>query len=109
MQAKLEFDHVTQSLVGRPTIPATKAVYEKRLKKDPNYDSSKDLATHGFNVLVCGLTVRWKNLLGVHFTDVSFDEEITANFIRQCIHECTAIGLKIRSVTMDSAANNQAL
>ena len=109
IQAKLEFDMVTQSFVGRPTIPATKAVHDKRLKADPNYNPVNDLATHAFNILVCGLTVRWKNLIGAFFSDTSTDTTAVVKIIREAVHECTSIGLTVCSLTMDSASGNQAL
>ena len=99
----------TQSMMGRPTIPASKAVMEKRLKADPSHNPVNDLATHGFNILVCGLTVRWKNLIGAFFSDTSTDATAVAKILREAIHECTSIGLDVVSLTMDSASANQAL
>ena len=108
IQPKYEFNSTTQSFMGRPTLPATEAVYKKRAF-DPYWKREHDLAHHGFNIIAVGMGLRWKSFVSYHLTDTSFDPDITAQWIIQVIRRLTDIGLKIRFQTFDSSTMNVAL
>ena len=53
--------------------------------------------------------LRWKSFVAYHFTDTSFDPDITAQWIIQVIRRLMDIGLKVRFQTFDSSTMNVAL
>ena len=108
IQPKYEFNSTTQSFMGRPTLPPTQAVLQKRAF-DPYWKREHDLAHHGFNIIAVGIGLRWKSFVAYHFTDTSFDPEITAQWIIQVIRRLMDIGLKVRFQTFDSSTMNVAL
>ena len=115
---KIQFDQAIQAYVGHPTLPVSEKLRKKReaeIEKKKilglDYDENKDeLAYHALNVLLCGQTVRYKQLVGYHFTDRSFCAKAAAKWIMdlmKAIHEI--LGLTICSFTMDMSPLNQAL
>ena len=91
-----------------PQCAATEAVYQKRAC-DPYWRKEHDLACHGFNIIAVGMGLRWKSFVAYHFTDTSFDPDITAQWIIQVIRRLMDIGLKVRFQTFDSSTMNVAL
>jgi len=108
IQPKYEFNSTTQSFMGRPTLPPTQAVSQKR-SFDPYWKREHDLAHHGFNIIDVGMGLRWKSFVCYHLTDTSFDPDITAQWIIQVIRRLMDIGLKIRFQTFNSSTMNVAL
>ena len=109
---KIEYDSTTQSYKGHPTIPPGKTLAKKR-QRDKEYNESRgyeandDYAYHAMNVLLCGQTVRYKQLIGYHFTDNSFDEKIFCEWLLSLIKEVKdTLGLVICSVTTDMGPCN---
>ena len=104
---KREFDPGTGSMIGLPTLPAGKALAEKRQKE--GIDSGTVLATHVFNVFLVGLVLNWKQLVGYHFSDASFCPKAVAKWITEIIGKVTEIGIKVLTLTMDNAPSNRAI
>ena len=67
------------------------------------------LATHAMSIMLCGLVVRWKNIVGYHFTDSTFNAEECRDFIYEVIQKATEIGLKVKCVVMDNSNLNLAV
>ena len=110
---KIEFDTTTQQFMGHPTIPPGKKLVERR-RRQKQYNESRGLKTsddefayHALNVLLCGQTVRYKQLIGYHFTDQSFDEKIFCEWLISLIKEVKdTLGLVICSITQDMGPCN---
>ena len=109
---KITFDSTTQSYKGHPTIPPGKTLAKKR-QRDKEYHESRgieisdDFAYHAMNVLLCGQTVRYKQLIGYHFTDNSFDEKVFCEWLLSLMKEVKdTLGLTICSVTTDMGPCN---
>ena len=112
----IQFDATTQSYKGHPTIPAGKKLVEKRRReKAKNIErgietDDEEYAYHALNVLLCGQTIRYKQLVGYHFTDNSYDEDVFAEWLRSLIKEVKdTLGLKICSITTDMGPGNLAM
>ena len=107
VQAMQSYDVTDQCFVGHPTIPASDALIEKRKKE--GIDEDDILATHAFNIMVCGMKFRFKQVIAYHFTDASFNPFEVANLLVTLIKELKKIGLTVVSLTMDNGPGNQAL
>ena len=99
LQAKREYDNSTGGFIGHPTISP-----KYKPNEQPNLDR---LACHGVAAMVCGITTRWKQLIGIHYTEKSYDAKAMKEWIDEMITTCQEIGLKVRCVTMDMAPTNQ--
>ena len=64
------------------------------------------LAVHAMSLMLCGLTKRWKNIIGFHFTDTTFDPKECAEFYRKAIRESYAAGSKVKALVMDMSGQN---
>ena len=104
---KREFDPGTQSMIGLPTLPAGENLVKKRLKD--GIDVATVLATHVFNVFLVGLVLNWKQLVGYHFSDVSFSPSAVAKWLVEIINKVTEIGITVMTLTMDNATSNRAI
>ena len=107
MQAMESYDTTDQCFIGHPTIPASNSLIEKRKEEGINEDDI--LATHAFNIMVCGMKFRFKQVIAYHFTDASFNPFEVATFLKTLIRELKNIGLTVRSLTMDNGPGNQAV
>ena len=115
---KIEYDPTTQSYIGFPTIPPSKKLVTERMHERNAKeflgmevdDDDDQYAYHALNVLLCGHTVRYKQIVGYHFTDNSFDAEVFAQWLRELIKEIKdTLGLVINSITTDMGPTNQAV
>ena len=104
---KREYDPGTQSMIGLPTLPAGENLVKKREKE--GIDIGTVLATHVFNVFLVGLVLNWKQLVGYHFSDASFNPSAVAKWLTEIITKVTEIGLTVMSITMDNAPSNRAI
>ena len=133
LQPGLDFNTTTQEYVGTPTMskstPKTKKGKKRKREEDPEDaeeatpEDAKEatpeakeekpeelsLATHAMSIMICGLTKRYKNIIGFHFTDDSFDAKECAAFITEAIQKVTDIGLKVKAVVMDMSTLNMAV
>ena len=64
------------------------------------------LAVHAMSLMLCGLTKRWKNIIGFHFTDVSFCPKECAEFYRQAIRKSYEVGRKVKGLVFDMSTQN---
>ena len=64
------------------------------------------LAVHAMSLMLCGLTKRWKNIIGFHFTDVTFCPKECAEFYRQAIRKSYEAGSKVKALVMDMSGQN---
>ena len=107
LQPKREYDSSTGTFFGHPTINAPKKTVEEREKRG---ESRLDrLAKHAQSVMVVGLSTRWKQLIGYHFTDSSFDQDDMHEWFLQLIRALQSIGLRVFSLTMDMGPGNKGL
>ena len=67
------------------------------------------LATHAMSIMICGLTKRYKHIVGFHLTDATFDANECADFIKEAILKVNAIGYKVKAVVMDMSTLNIAV
>ena len=67
------------------------------------------LAVHAMSLMLCGLTKRWKNIIGFHFTDHSFCPKECAEFYRQAIRKSFEAGSKVKAIVMDMSTQNLAV
>ena len=56
--------------------------------------------------LVCGLKVRWKQVVAYELTSDSFNGPVIADYIRKLLKTLYDSGLNPRSVTMDMGPGN---
>ena len=111
---KLQFDSSTQAFMGYPTVPPSHGIVEKRQKERDKHlllygtepEEQDILAKHAFNVLLCGLVIRYKQLIGYHFSENGFDPDFIARWIRQLVKEVSCIGLVVTSITTDQGGGN---
>ena len=102
-----EFDSSTGSYYGHPTMACSESTEAKRIAK--GVDPGDMLATHALAIMLCGITVRWKQMVGFHYTDSSFDAKSAAKWIIEVIEEAQKIGLTVKSLAMDNGPNNRDL
>ena len=99
LNAKLEFDIVTQSFVGRPTIPATDKIINDFLEK--GLTEADILAYHALNCLCVGITLPYKQLVGYHFVANGFNVQAVAQWLRDIIERLTRLGFKVVFLATD--------
>ena len=104
---KLEWDSTNGEFVGYPTVPPGPALVEKRARENTNQDDI--FACHVFNVMIVGITIRFKQLLAYHHTDRSWDAKFIAEWLIALIRKLTSIGLNTCFITMDMGKMNMAL
>ena len=107
IQARKEFDLTTQSFVGQPTMPPSKKLIAKRAKQ--GIYQHDFLATHAMNLMIGGITSRFRQLVAYQFTDNSVDVKEYAKWILNAIQSITDTGLRVVSLSMDMASDNQGL
>ena len=107
LNPRREYDPTTQTLIGHPTLPATKALTKRRAKAGT--DQQDILATHALNFILCGITIRFKVPVMVHYTDDSVDASAFANCIKKICRRCNDIKLRVVSLGLDMSPTNQAL
>ena len=90
-----QFDDVPES-VDVEIQPTAESTTPKKLP----------LAVHAMSLMLCGLTKRWKNIIGFHFTDYSFCPKECAEFYRQAIRSSYANGSKVKAIVMDMSPQN---
>ena len=64
------------------------------------------LATHALTFLVCGLKVRWKQVVAYELTSDSFNGIEIAEYTKNLLKTLYDTGLTPRSVTMDGGPGN---
>ena len=78
--------------------------------RSPSDSKSKEqLATHAMTFLVCGLQVRWKQVVAYELTSDSFNAETIAEYIKKLLKTLYDCGLNPRCVTMDMGPGNVAI
>jgi hypothetical protein len=95
---KLDFDPSTNSILGKPTLPSSTKQYE-------------DIATHGlvYSYMLAGVTSRWKQVVGYHFTGKSFDANSVKADIDSLISKAEHMGLHADFIISDVGGQNQAI
>ena len=107
IEGKREYDSSSGTFYGHPTMNAPKATVERRESRG---ESRLDrLAKHAQSVMAVGLNTRWKQLIGYHFTDSSFDPDDMYDWLIELIQKMQSIGLRVYSLTMDMGPGNKAL
>ena len=99
IQAKVEYDPGTGTMIGRPTVPPSKDLIKRRLAKgkvEENFMASKLL-----NGMVAGYFGRFANLVWYEFTDSSFNKRIVALKVLTVITYLQYIGLEVMSFATD--------
>ena len=86
------------------SVKTTKKKVAKHVDKDGN-----SLATHAMCFMLCGLQMRWKQIIAYHFTANSFDPQELKDIIVKIIQKAKKVGLQVRSVTSDSGTQNVAV
>ena len=82
-----------------------KSTTKKKVSKHHDKDGNS-LATHVMCFMLCGLQMRWKQIVCYEFTANSFDPQEVKEKIVSIIQKAKAVGLKVRSVTTDSGTQN---
>lgn len=93
IDGKWEFDESTKQYFGTVTFP------------EPNQNHPSDALVF----MIGGLTTRWKQVVGYHFTDKKSDGNAYKNIVVELIKESEKIGLLVHSVTNDMGTLNQAM
>ena len=91
---ELEEDHVVIDISGQTTADSN-----TKPKKLP-------LAVHAMSFMLCGITKRWKNIIGFQFTEATFCPKECAEFYRQAIRKSYEAGSKVKALTMDMSGQN---
>ena len=107
LEGKVEFDLTTQSFVGRPTIPASQTLLEKRQQQGLTED--KAIAVHALNIMIQGLILDFKQLIAFHYTDQSFCAKAVKRWLVYLIQRLEEIGFMVYSITTDMSPQNIAL
>ena len=102
-----EFDSAEGSFIGHPTVNPPQETMDKREKEGQN--NLDRLATEALCVMVCGLSTRWKQLIGWHLCDNSFDPLEVHAWLVEIIEWLQSLGLTVVSLTMDQGPGNQAI
>ncbi|KAG8223103.1 hypothetical protein J437_LFUL002051 [Ladona fulva] len=92
----LEFDASVGCIIGNST-----------LKDSQNREYS--LATHALVFMLRGMSTRWKQTVGYHFTGPSFCAREVKEVMFDLIIKCEKLGLSIDTVVFDMGGQNQAL
>jgi hypothetical protein len=82
---KLDFDPTTNLILGKPTLPSSTKQYE-------------DIATYALVYMIAGVTSRWKQVVGYHFTGKSFDPNSVKADIGSLISKAKHMGLHVDAI-----------
>ncbi|XP_064469958.1 uncharacterized protein LOC135384699 [Ornithodoros turicata] len=96
IQQKLEYDPSTSSIRGYSTLPVPGK-------------QEKTLATHGLVFMLCGISTRWKQVVGYHYTGDSFSGVDAGNKTVDIIKKCHAIELNVLAITTDMGPGNRSM
>ena len=102
-----EYDCGSGSFIGHVTLNPPEETMNEREKEGQN--NQDRLAKNAFCIMICGLTTRWKQLVGWHLTDDSFCPKAVHAWLVELISLLQDIGLKVCSLTMDQGGNNVGL
>ncbi|CAL1266166.1 unnamed protein product [Larinioides sclopetarius] len=91
----LSFDTSTKCVIGTPTIPSTNGTFE-------------EVAKHALVFFIGGISTRWKQVVGYHFTGQSIFPVTLKKVIFRLIEQCESIGMIIDSLVSDMDPHNQA-
>ena len=107
------YDFLISERQSRPQerqIPNEQRPRSKCPTRSPSKCKNKEqLATHAMTFLVCGLKVRWKQVVAYELTSDSFNGPVIADYIRKLLKTLYDSGLRPRSVTMDMGPGNVAV
>lgn len=93
IDGKWEFDESTKTYFGTVTFP------------EPTQNHPSDALVF----MLGGLTTRWKQVIGYHFTDKKSDGSAYKKIVEEIITDTEKIGLLVHSVTSDMGTLNQAM
>lgn len=93
IDGRWEFDESTKKYFGTVTFP------------EPSQNQPSDALVF----MIGGLSTRWKQVVGYHFTDKKSDGNAYKNIVSEIIRESERIGLLVHSVTSDMGTLNQAM
>ncbi|XP_042144962.1 uncharacterized protein LOC121835091 [Ixodes scapularis] len=96
----LEYDCTTKTVIGQTTLKGCKL---------PSNDGIVTFATHGLVFMLAGLSTRWKQVIGYHFTGSSVSSDDLKKIVFEIIVECEKIGLVVEVIVSDMGACNQGL
>ncbi|KAM7282417.1 uncharacterized protein ISCGN_002567 [Ixodes scapularis] len=96
----LEYDCTTKTVIGQTTLKGCKL---------PSNDGIATFATHGLVFMLAGLSTRWKQVIGYHFTGSSVSSDDLKKIVFEIIVECEKIGLVVEGIVSDMGACNQGL
>ncbi|GBN09667.1 Transposable element P transposase [Araneus ventricosus] len=91
----LSFDTSTKCVIGTPTIPSANGTFE-------------EVAKHALVSFIEGVSTRWKQVVGYHFTGQSICPVTLKKVIFKIIEQCESIGMIIDSLVSDMGPHNQA-
>ena len=100
-----EYDMTTQSFYGHPTMKPAPALALKNEKEG----IEKPLATKAMPFMIRGLFKNFKQVVGYHFTEESFDATECAEFLKLILKWCTYIKLEPVCGIMDQGPCNVAV
>lgn len=93
IDGKWEFDESTKQYFGTVTFP----------------EATQNHPSDALVFMIGGLTTRWKQVVGYHFTDKKSDGSAYKNIVLEIIKEAESIGLLVHSVSNDMGTLNQAM
>ena len=118
----MEYNSTSQEYVGIPTLSkhkpepkpkgkgngkGRKRKLEEEEQKSTTEPEQIRLATKAMSILVCGLTKRFKSIIGYNFTDTTFDQQECADFISEGIRKLYEVdGLICKALVMDMDTKN---
>ena len=105
LKAGREYDTTTQSFSGHPTMKAGEGL----AKKHEQEGIDKPLATKAMPFMIRGLFKNFKQVVGYHFTEESFDATECAEFFKLILQWCTYIKLEPVCGIMDMGSCNIAV
>jgi hypothetical protein len=97
IQPVLQFDNLTKSVVGRPTMLLS-----------GNQDSSKELASHALVFMLAGLSTRWKQTVGYELTAKSYSADEVLKKLFDYIKRADSVGVTVKSIISDMGPLNRA-
>ena len=107
LEPQREFDSAQGSFIGHCTLQPPDKTIERRAKNGE--DQMDRLASHALAVMIVGLSTRFKQLIGYHFTDTSFCAKKAKEWFIELITKLQDIGFTVYFLTMDMGPNNQSL
>ena len=97
-----EYDTTTQSFYGHPTMKAGCALALRHEKEGID----KPLATKAMPFMIRGLFKNFKQVVGYHFTEDSFDDAECAEFLKLILQWCAYIKIEAVCGIMDMGSCN---